>query len=192
VDTALTELFSDLKASLKFSGAGKVKSKDSENGKSKVIYGVKKDWGEEDNKEKDWSKLSKVTSEMVSESSLINPNDVYQQFSSKSDCITRPKPCKNCNCGRAKELLENNNNENTDNTNIDTKNLPKSECGKCYLGDAFRCEGCPFRGMPAFKPGDKVSVSSLTKVSSVNTGGNMESENVEVKVSTEKKVKIDL
>jgi hypothetical protein len=74
----------------------------------------------------------------------------------KSDCSSQPKACANCTCGRkemedkvgaeeAKKKLE--------------QGTVRSSCGSCYLGDAFRCDGCPYRGLPAFKPGSKVELS---------------------------------
>lgn len=71
------------------------------------------------------------------------------------------KACKDCTCGRAAD-------EQLDTTTAVTAATPAkkaapvaaSSCGSCYLGDAFRCASCPYLGMPAFKPGDQITLSA--------------------------------
>jgi hypothetical protein len=79
------------------------------------------------------------------------------QVAQASDCEVGAgkKACKNCSCGRAEaeaagaapvkltqEMLDN----------------PTTNCGSCSLGDAFRCAGCPYRGLPAFEQGKKIEL----------------------------------
>ncbi|KAF8660405.1 hypothetical protein HU200_057988 [Digitaria exilis] len=97
-------------------------------------------------------------SELIDEDSLLTEEDLKKpQLPVVGDCevsATR-KACKNCSCGRAEaeakvEKLE---------LTAEQINNPQSACGSCNLGDAFRCGTCPYRGLPPFKPGEKVSLA---------------------------------
>nr|CAI5857809.1 unnamed protein product [Callosobruchus analis] len=98
------------------------------------------------------------------EDELIDPDDLLDEDDLKKPdpetlrvCGTtgKRKACKNCSCGLAEELAS----EAQKGKTVDTTDAPKSSCGSCYLGDAFRCASCPYLGMPAFKPGEKIQLS---------------------------------
>ncbi|KAM1085018.1 hypothetical protein FF1_010889 [Malus domestica] len=96
-------------------------------------------------------------SDLIDEDSLLTEEDLKKPQLLSSDCevgSTR-KACKNCTCGRAEEEQKV---EKLGST-VDLSNF-KSQCGSCGLGDAFRCATCPFKGLPPFKPGEKVSLSA--------------------------------
>ncbi|KIL68261.1 hypothetical protein M378DRAFT_8931 [Amanita muscaria Koide BX008] len=95
--------------------------------------------------------------------------------------VWRRKACKGCTCGLAEVDAEKATvtqvvvvDQNGDGSVVKeqqqrsekerlqeaAKNAPfaTSGCGSCFLGDAFRCAGCPYIGLPAFKPGEKVEI----------------------------------
>jgi SAM-dependent methyltransferase len=96
--------------------------------------------------------------DLIDEDSLLSEEDLKKpQLPPVGDCevgSTR-KACKNCSCGRAEEE------EKVKKLGITMDQLenPQSACGSCGLGDAFRCGTCPYKGLPPFKLGQKVTLS---------------------------------
>lgn len=72
------------------------------------------------------------------------------------------KACANCSCGRGE--LEAQHGVEKAQELIRTGQV-ESKCGNCFLGDDYRCEGCPFRGTPAFQKGE---IPGDTKVTLLN------------------------
>ncbi|KAI8909798.1 cytokine-induced anti-apoptosis inhibitor 1, Fe-S biogenesis-domain-containing protein [Gorgonomyces haynaldii] len=100
--------------------------------------------------------------ELVDEDTLLDEDDLIVPPTAKpGDCSTRKKACKDCTCGRAEQEMEELTMEKiaAQVTVVNPKKIVASSCGSCYLGDAFRCSTCPYLGMPAFKPGEKVVLS---------------------------------
>ncbi|XP_032378332.1 anamorsin-like [Etheostoma spectabile] len=92
---------------------------------------------------------------LLDEDDLKKPDPVSLKAPTCGEGATKKKACKNCTCGLAEELEQ-------DSKAKQKTNLPKSSCGSCYLGDAFRCASCPYMGMPAFKPGEKIVLDNMT------------------------------
>jgi anamorsin len=85
----------------------------------------------------------------------------------------RRRACKDCTCGLAARLeAEDKAKRDKADQDLNTLKLKSDDlaevdftvqgkvgsCGNCSLGDAFRCDGCPYIGLPAFKPGEEVTI----------------------------------
>jgi len=122
---------------------------------------------------------------LIDEDELMANEDLASSVQQPPEC--RPKPgkrrraCKDCTCGLREKLEEEDSKQRsladqaladvkkkaTAGVKLDADDLAEidftvegkaSSCGNCYLGDAFRCSGCPYVGLPAFKPGEQVRI----------------------------------
>ncbi|KAL8770262.1 MAG: hypothetical protein Q9209_003898 [Squamulea sp. 1 TL-2023] len=115
--------------------------------------------------------------ELIDEDELLSEDDMKSTVVQPLEC--RPKngkrrrACKDCSCGLAERLKA----EDAAKRNTADQQLAKlkaeelseidftvqgkvGSCGNCALGDAFRCDGCPYIGQPAFKPGEEVRIAN--------------------------------
>ncbi|GAA5932551.1 hypothetical protein JCM3775_005955 [Rhodotorula graminis] len=120
----------------------------------------------------------------IDESTLLTDADLERPtLVKREDCDVKRtrKACKNCTCGLSEILLDEKEDDdlvqagfaaqpNATVEGASTATKPKarkiksgvtSSCGNCYLGDAFRCGSCPYLGMPAFEPGQKVTMGGF-------------------------------
>ncbi|KAG7667198.1 putative Anamorsin-like protein [Nannochloris sp. 'desiccata'] len=104
-----------------------------------------------------WTLDANEDEELVDEDDLLTEEDLQRPAPANGaadDCEVGAgggrKACDNCSCGRADGVVQKLTKEMIDN--------PTSGCGSCSLGDAFRCGGCPYKGLPAFEMGKKIEL----------------------------------
>jgi len=103
-----------------------------------------------------------IDSDTVLDESDFKKPDPSSLRAACGDGETKRKACKDCTCGLAEKLSSTPSTTSGPAVKLDSTVDPlikPSSCGSCYLGDAFRCAGCPYLGMPAFKPGERVLLS---------------------------------
>ncbi|KAG0011957.1 Anamorsin [Entomortierella chlamydospora] len=133
---------------------------------------------------------------LLDELDLIKPTKEQLEAPECGPNSLKKKKCKNCTCGMEEEAEPDEEQQDVEISDapsagpvpteaiVSSKNnrwmesaitevvpvelQPKSSCGNCYLGDAFRCGSCPYIGMPAFQPGEKIQL-----------GGNMLSDDID-------------
>lgn len=142
--------------------------------------------GEEDISEKTPDSKSKYfdnsspldDDDSIEEDELVDDNEMNEPTLTMITCgkskTRRRKACKDCTCG-LKEMeeqeIEGIREQQSQAVKFSDKELTEIDftvqgkkvggCGSCALGDAFRCSGCPYLGLPAFKPGQPIDLSSM-------------------------------
>ncbi|KAL4905520.1 Fe-S cluster assembly protein dre2 [Aspergillus multicolor] len=115
--------------------------------------------------------------ELIDEDTLLSADDLKRPIVPPPECQPkagkRRRACKDCTCGLAAQIeAEDKERREQADKNLNVMKLETDDlneldftvqgktgsCGNCALGDAFRCDGCPFIGLPAFKPGQEVQI----------------------------------
>ncbi|KAL4990724.1 Fe-S cluster assembly protein dre2 [Aspergillus falconensis] len=115
--------------------------------------------------------------ELIDEDTLLSADDLKRPIVPPPECQPkagkRRRACKDCTCGLAAQIeAEDKERREAADKSLNVMKLESDDlneldftvqgktgsCGNCALGDAFRCDGCPFIGLPAFKPGQEVQI----------------------------------
>ncbi|KAI1179717.1 DUF689-domain-containing protein [Nemania sp. FL0916] len=119
--------------------------------------------------------------ELIDEETLLTEEDINQRLQPPAECIPkigkRRRACKDCTCGLAAKIeAEDRARRAKADSDLGVLKLAADDlhdddlaldftvkgkvgsCGSCSLGDAFRCADCPYMGLPAFKPGEEVTI----------------------------------
>ncbi|TGJ88063.1 hypothetical protein E0Z10_g687 [Xylaria hypoxylon] len=117
--------------------------------------------------------------DLIDEDTLLTEEDINLTIQPSAECIPkigkRRRACKDCTCGLAAKLEADDKTrrakadagldvlkfgaDDLDDLELDfTVKGKVGSCGSCSLGDAFRCADCPYMGLPAFKPGEEVTI----------------------------------
>ncbi|KAJ8099038.1 cytokine-induced anti-apoptosis inhibitor 1, Fe-S biogenesis-domain-containing protein [Lipomyces tetrasporus] len=114
--------------------------------------------------------------DLIDEDALLDgdvPDTIKIPISCQPTGKRRRKACKDCTCGLKELELQEEEARHANQNQVVTLSLDDTaeidftvpgktgSCGNCSLGDAFRCDGCPYLGLPPFKEGEVVSLDAL-------------------------------
>ncbi|CAM1500708.1 Fc.00g098700.m01.CDS01 [Cosmosporella sp. VM-42] len=113
--------------------------------------------------------------DLIDEDTLMTEEDLQRPINIPAECQPkagkRRRACKDCTCGLAERIASEDATKRAEaDKKLESVKLAADDlaevdftvqgkvgsCGNCSLGDAFRCDGCPYIGLPPFKPGEEV------------------------------------